>query len=304
VPVIATEQRLRAHVERLAGEIGARGVFRPAALAAAADYVEGEWRAQGFRVERETYDVAGLACSNLVVEIAGARRAEEILLVGAHYDTVETTPGADDNASAVAVLLEMARACAGLRPASTLRLVAFVNEEPPFFPIGKTGSWIHARAARRRGERIRLMVSLEMLGYYRSEPGSQRYPPVFRYFYPARGDFLAFVSNLRSRRELRRLVSAFRASSDFPVASAATFAWVPGVAWSDHLSFWRAGYRAVMATDTAFYRNPHYHGPGDTPDQLDYKAMARVTAGLSGAVRELTGAEAASGVDSAVTAPR
>ncbi len=288
--MIQTEQRLRAHVTRLAGEIGRRGIFRPAALAAAADYVAEQWREQGYEVARQTYEVAGLDCSNLAIEIPGASRPDEILLVGAHYDTVETTPGADDNASAVAVLLELSRALAAAAPALTVRFVAFVNEEPPFFPFGKTGSSVCARAARQRGERIRLMISLEMLGYYRSEPGSQRYPPLFRWFYPRRGDFVAFVSNLRSRRELRGLVDAFRASSDFPAESAATFAWVPGVGWSDHLAFWRAGYRAVMVTDTAFYRNPHYHGPGDTPDKLDYRAMARVAGGLAGALRALAGA--------------
>jgi Zn-dependent M28 family amino/carboxypeptidase len=293
--VIGLEERLRDHVRRLAGEIGPRGIFRPAALAAAADYIESEWRGQGYQVARQTYDAAGVACSNLAVEIPGTARPEEILLVGAHYDTVETTPGADDNASAVAVLLELSRRLTGLEPAAAaLRFVAFVNEEPPFFLVGKTGSRVYARAARRRGDRIRLMISLEMLGYYRDEPGSQHYPPLFRYFYPERGDFVAFVSNLRSRRELRRLVAAFRASSDFPAHSVATFGWVPGVAWSDHLAFWREGYRALMVTDTAFYRNPHYHRPSDTPDQLDYPAMARVTAGLAGALVTMAGGAARS----------
>ena len=287
--MIELEERLRRHVARLAGEIGPRGIFRPEALAAAADYIESEWRAQGYAVARQTYDAVGVACSNLSVEIPGAARPEEILLVGAHYDTVESTPGADDNASAVAVLLELSRRLAGLAPAVTLRFVAFVNEEPPFFLVGKTGSRVYARAARQRGDRIRLMISLEMLGYYRGEPGSQRYPPLFRWFYPDRGDFVAFVSNLRSRGELRRLVAAFRASSDFPLQSVATSGWVPGVAWSDHLAFWRAGYRALMVTDTAFYRNPHYHRPTDTPDQLDYPAMARVDAGLAGALAALAG---------------
>ena len=299
------EQRLRAHVERLAGEIGARGVFRPAALAAAADYVEGEWRAQGFRVERETYDVAGLACSNLVVEIAGSRRPEEILLVGAHYDTVETTPGADDNASAVAVLLEMARACG--RPAAGLDAApGRLRQRGAALLPDRQDRKLDPRPRRAPARRAHPPDGLARdAGLLPQRAGQPALPALSS----ATSTPRAATSSPSSRTCARAAScggwsSAFRASSDFPVESAATFAWVPGVAWSDHLSFWRAGYRAVMATDTAFYRNPHYHGPGDTPDQLDYQAMARVTAGLAGAVRELTGAEAASPVDSAVTAPR
>jgi hypothetical protein len=138
----------------------------------------------------------------------------------------------------------------------------------------------YAREARRRSDDIRLMLSLETIGYYRHERGSQRYPPVFRYFYPDRGNFIAFVSNLKSRRQLRRFAAAFRAHSNFPMQRAATFAWVPGVAWSDQLSFWRRGYPAVMATDTAFYRYPCYHSADDTPEKLDYESLAAVTLGL------------------------
>jgi hypothetical protein len=126
------------------------------------------------------------------------------------------------------------------------------------------------------------MFSLEMLGCYSDARGSQRYPPLFRWFHPDAGNFIAFVANLRSRRLLKRAVSAFRAVSGFPVESTATFGWIPGVAWSDHLSFWRAGYRALMVTDTAFFRNPHYHAPQDTPEKLDYARMAKLTEGLAG----------------------
>jgi len=279
--------RLQGHVERIAGSIGERNVWRPHALAAAARYVREQWGAQGLAVSAQGYRVEGQLCENLQVEFTGDDAGQGIVLVGAHYDTVQGSPGANDNASGVAGLIELARRLRDGRGARTVRLVAFVNEEPPFFYWGQMGSRIYARAARARGDDIRVMLSLEMLGCYRSEPGSQSYPPFLKYFYPERGNFIAFVSNLRSRRALREVVAAFKANSDFPVESLASPAIVPGVSWSDQLSFWREGYRAVMVTDTAFYRYRWYHSPRDTPEKLNYADMARVVDGLARAVRAL-----------------
>ena len=283
----ADVERLRTHVRVLAGDIGERNVWRPAALAAAEAYIAEQWRTQGFAVSAQRYATAGVDSANLEVAIAGASQPDEIIVVGAHYDSVQGSPGADDNASAVAALLELPRLLAGARLARTLRLVAFVNEEPPFFFWGDMGSGVYAKAARRRGDDIRAMFSLEMLGCYSDARGSQRYPPLLRRFYPERGNFIAFVSNLRSRRLLKRAVAAFRRQSDFPAESAALPAWVPGVAWSDQISFWRHGYRAVMVTDTAFYRYPYYHTALDTPERLDYARLAAVTDGLARAFIEL-----------------
>jgi Zn-dependent M28 family amino/carboxypeptidase len=162
----------------------------------------------------------------------------------------------------------------------TVRFVAFVNEEPPSFFTGQQGSAVYAKAARERGDDIRLMVSLETIGCYFDEPGSQRYPPLFRYFFPDRGNFLGLVSDFRSGGAMRRMARTFRRHSDFPLEHVATFRWVPGVAWSDHLSFWREGYRALMVTDTAFYRYRYYHTPEDTPDKLAYPQFGRATEGL------------------------
>jgi Zn-dependent M28 family amino/carboxypeptidase len=156
-----------------------------------------------------------------------------------------------------------------------------------FFFTGQQGSLYYARKAKRRGDDIRLMISLETIGYYRDEPGSQKYPPFFRYFYPDCGNFIAFVSNLRSRPILRRFVRAFRSVSSFPFESVATFGWIPGVAWSDHRSFWRQGFQALMVTDTAFYRYPYYHRSGDTAEKLDYHRMAMLAEGLYSAVLKL-----------------
>jgi Zn-dependent M28 family amino/carboxypeptidase len=274
-------RRLRAHVEMLAGTIGERNVFRPEGLAAARRYIEKTWLEQGYQVGAQEYDVRGVCCANLEASRAGRLRAAEIILLGAHYDSVRACPGANDNGSGVAALLEIARRFATLAPALTVRFVAFVNEEPPFFMTRRQGSAVYARAAQARGDDIRLMVSLETLGYYKDAPGSQRYPPLFRFFYPDRGDFLGLVSDLRSRGVMRHVAKVFRSCSDFPLQHTAALRCIPGIAWSDHLPFWRQGYRAVMATDTAFYRYRHYHTAQDTPDKLTYPAFGRATEALS-----------------------
>ena len=283
----ASRERLEAHVEMLAGTIGERNVFQPAALQAAADYIQDTFQRQGYEVVLQSYETRGVESVNLEVTRQGSRRPGEILLLGAHYDSVRGSPGADDNASGVAALLELSRLFSRIEPEISVRFVAFVNEEPPFFYWGEMGSKVYARAARQRGDRIRLMVSLESLGIFFDQPGSQHYPPLLGFFFPDRGNFLGFVSNFGSRRWLERTVEAFKAHSELPVEHAAMFSWVPGIGWSDHLSFWKQGYPALMVTDTALYRYPHYHTAEDTPDKLDYETLARATTGLFGAFRTL-----------------
>jgi len=273
---------LRRHVHCLAGDIGERNVFRPEALAAAAAYIEDTWRQQGYAVRRQNYDAMGVDCANLEVIRQGSRSDGGILLLGAHYDSVRGSPGANDNASGVAALLEISRSFIETVPSMTVRFVAFVNEEPPFLIFGKQGSRIYAKAARSTGDDIRLMVALETMGYYCDAPECQHYPPFFRHFYPDRGNFLGFVSNFRSRGLMRRAVRCFHDVSDFPLEHIATLGIVPGVSWSDHRAFWQEGYRAFMVTDTAPYRYPFYHSSDDTPDKLSYDAFARATDGLIG----------------------
>ena len=272
--------RLRNHVFHLAQKIGQRNIFHPHALNDAAAYIRNEWTAQGYEVEAQYYQARGVKCENLEISRIGKTKPQEIILVGAHYDTVEGSPGANDNASGIAALLELSRFFATIETERTLRFVAFTNEEPPFFFGNQMGSAVYAKRAKTRNENIRLMISLEMLGSYSDKPGSQRYPPFLRYFYPDRANFIAMVANRASRRELHQLVMAFKAYSDFPVESLATFEFIPGVAWSDHLSFWREGYPAAMVTDTAFYRYEAYHTAKDTPEKLNYPAMAQVVEGL------------------------
>lgn len=279
--------RLHDHVFQLALKIGQRNIFHLHALNAAAEYIRKEWSAQGYQVKSQYYQADGVQSENLEVSRIGKTKPHEIILVGAHYDTVEGSPGANDNASGIAALLELSRFFATVETERTLRFVAFTNEEPPFFFWGQMGSTIYAQQAKARNENIRLMISLEMLGSYSDKPGSQNYPPFLKYFYPDRANFIAMVSNWASRNELNQLVLAFKSHSDFPVESLATFEFIPGVAWSDHLSFWREGYPAVMVTDTAFYRYEAYHTAKDTPEKLNYSAMAQVVEGLLHALRTL-----------------
>jgi hypothetical protein len=260
--------RLRLHVAALAVQ------ERNVDLETPARYIEQAFRSQGLEFSVQEFVSAGRRVRNIE---AGAGN----IVVGAHYDTVPGSPGADDNASGVAVLIELA---AMKMP---VRLVAFANEEPPYSFGPDMGSWAWAKRARDRGEPIRAMFSLEMLGYYRDTAGSQRYPAPLGLFYPDRADFIAFVGDLGARGLVRRSIGTFRKSAEFPSEGVAAPAFIPGVTWSDHWSFRRHGYPAIMITDTAFYRYPHYHLPNDTPDKLDYERMARVTLGLAAMLNEL-----------------
>lgn len=223
---------------------------------------------------------------NLAIEIRGT--SDELVIVGAHYDSIGDSPGADDNASGVAAMLALARRFANAKPKRTIRFVAFVNEEPPFFRTDLMGSVQYARRCRQRNERIVAVLNLEMLGYY---GGPQRYPPPLSLFYPRVGNFVAFAGNWKSRPLIRRCAASFRRHAAFPSEGAALPEVIDEIGWSDQWSFWRSGYPAVMVTDTAFFRNPHYHATTDTPETLDYESFARVVDGLAGVVSDLASAE-------------
>jgi hypothetical protein len=282
-----SETTLRTHVQTLAGDIGERNVMNPLALHAAADYLRRQWKSQGFQVIAHEYTIEHERWANLEVSRPGRKMPNEIVVIGAHYDSVFGSPGANDNGSGAAALLELSRRFATRDTERTVRFVAFVNEEPPFFRTGEMGSRHYARGARAKGEDIRAMLALETIGYYDDKPGSQNYPPLFAPFFPDRGNFIGLVSNFRSRTLLKQVVAAFRAASGFPLEYVSTFSWVPGVDWSDHVSFWNEGYPAIMITDTALYRYPYYHSEQDTPDKVDYARLARVTAALAAVVEAL-----------------
>ena len=289
----ALRGELRRDVVRLAHDIGERNVSRrPAELERAADFIRESLAAAGCgEVAEEHFEVQGRPCRNLWVELRGAEEPERLVVVGAHYDTVVGSPGANDNGTGTAALLALARRLAGGRPRRSLRLVAFANEEPPHFTTDEMGSAVHARGCRERGENVVVMLSLETIGCYSDEPGSQRFPtPLLRPFYSDVGNYLVWVGDLRSRRWVKRAVRTFRSAGRLPCEGAALPRFVPGVGWSDHASFWREGYPGVMATDTAPFRYPHYHTAEDTPYQVDYERFAAAVLGIEAVVRDWVGA--------------
>jgi hypothetical protein len=295
VPPLTPEQqelrgRLRAHVEALAEGIGERNVFRAGTLPRAADHVARHLGAHGERVDAQEFTSGRQSVRNLEVERRGAERPQEIVVAGAHYDTVPGSPGANDNASGVAALLEIARLLHGRPLRRTLRLVAFVNEEPPAFQGGDMGSVHYARRCRERGEDVVAMLSLETIGYYSDAPHSQSYPAGLGLLYPSTGNFIGVVGDVRSRALVHAVEGSLQRHSPVPVVAAALPGFLPGVGWSDHWAFWQHGYHAVMVTDTAPFRYPHYHTESDTPDKLEYDRMTHVVSGLVETVAELAGA--------------
>jgi len=245
----------------------------------AAGYIEEKFLSSGLSVERQPFTYRGNTYWNIIGKKEGPDKA--VLVVGAHYDTVIGTPGADDNASGIAALLELARLSGNAPGKRPVRFVAFCLEEPPVFFTSRMGSLVYANSLRDRKVQVFGMISLEMLGYYSEEKDSQYYPlPVFRMFYPNTGNFIAFVGNLSSRHFANDFKRVFKGASPFPAESLNSPSIIPGVDFSDHRSFWKNGYRAIMITDTAFYRNPNYHAPGDTLDTLDFKKMTALVSGL------------------------
>lgn len=282
-----TRDRLRKHVQMLAGTIGGRNAVRYQELGEAAHYIQEQLRASGYYPVRQTYTANSQAFTNVEAELSGTQKSDSIVVVGAHYDTAGGLPGANDNASGVAATLELAAQFAGKAQARSIRWVLFANEEPPYFQTPAMGSYVYAKRCQERKERITAMLSLETIGYYSEKPGTQSYPVGLHPGYPDRGDFLGFVADIRSSLLLRRTLKAFREGTSLPAQGAAAPASIPGIGWSDHWSFWQFGYRALMVTDTAPYRYPYYHSAEDTPEKLDYDRMARATAGLAAAIREL-----------------
>lgn len=282
------ESELKNHVEYLAGSIGERNVYRPVAYKQAAAYIEESLSAAGLEVDRQEFKVEGLKVGNIIGLMGREHQKAPVLVIGAHYDSVFGSPGANDNASAVAALLSLAARLARHKTQKTIYFAAFANEEPPWFRTAQMGSYVFAKSLKDKKMEVELMLSLETMAYFSDEPGSQHYPFPLQFFYPNRGNFIAFVSNLSSRRALCKLYQAFRQASDFPAEKGALPGWMPGIGLSDHRSFWQFGYPGVMLTDTAMFRYPYYHTPEDTPDKLDYQRLSQVVIGLERAIRALS----------------
>jgi hypothetical protein len=283
---IALRTELTSDVQTLAGKIGERNFQHYNELKAAAEFIEHSFSAAGLSPRRDRYEMRGQSFDNIEAEIRGDH--PEIVLIGAHYDSVLGAPGANDNGSGVAAMLALARRFAGKSSTHTLRFVAFVNEEPPFFQTSQMGSFVYASRCKARGDQIRAMISLETIGYFSDTPGSQIYPLFgLGAFYPTTGNFIGFVGNVRSRALLRRGLAVFRQSAKVPSEGAALPSFIPGIAWSDQWSFWQHGYPSIMITDTALFRYPHYHAATDTPDKLDYDRFALVVSGVQKVIENL-----------------
>lgn len=304
--------QIKSDVERLAGEIGARNRSRGRAYAAAADHIESRLRSMGYAVTRQPSPAndPDETPGNIIAEIRGAPAADgaapEVIIVGAHYDSYEDSPGADDNASGVAVVLALAESfMQRSTPAPrTLRFVLFADEEPPFFQTEEMGSITYARACRAAGDRIVGMISVETVGWYSDAAGSQKYPPPLGALYPDTGNFIGFVSNPASRHFLREVIGTFRETTQFPSEGGALPGVLPGISWSDHWAFWQSGFPALMVTDSAPYRYPHYHTREDTPDKVDAGRTARVAVGLERVVAQLVEARTVPGADAKSPARR
>ena len=292
LPPLTEEERktaalLKKHVHTLAQVIGPRNIWSPPSMATTVNYLTQEMVHYGYTVLEQEFTAYDVNAVNLEVEIKGSRQPEEIIVIGAHYDTVPDCPGANDNGSGVAFLLELAHHLAVARPIRTIRLVAFANEEPPFFYSKEMGSRHYARRCQQREENIVAMLCLETMGFYSDQPGSQHYPFPFSFLYPDRANFIGFVGNIRSRHLVRQAIGAFRKHAHFPSEGLAAPGLITGVGWSDHSSFWKEGYPAIMITDTAFFRYDAYHTAADTAEKLDYERMARVVTGLVHTIMEL-----------------
>ena len=292
---VVLREELRANVQKLAGEIGERNMWHYPQLNAAADFIEDSFSRARLRTRRDSYEMGGQPCHNIEAEIPGNR--PEVIVIGGHYDSVFGSPGANDNGTGAAAVLALARRFAireteqhppQRTPNKTLRFVTFVNEEPPYFLSGEMGSLVYARRCKEHGDKISAMISLETIGYFSDAPHSQTYPsPGLGVFYPKVGNFIGFVSNVKSRALLRRVVTLFRKHAKIPSEGASLPAFIPGVSWSDQWSFWQHGYPAIMVTDTAPFRYPYYHASSDTPDKLDYDRFTLVVSGMEKVIEEL-----------------
>jgi Zn-dependent M28 family amino/carboxypeptidase len=255
-----------------------RDFDHPENLARAAAFLSEALRARGAAVSEQTYRVGDRTYRNVLAEF-GPETPERIV-IGAHYDTAGEQPGADDNASGVAALLEIGRLLAASPPPLHIELAAYTLEEPPNFATERMGSAVHARALADRGAKVRLMVSVEMIGAFSDQKGSQDYPPTIGWFHPSQGNFIAVVGKWGQGAAVREVETGLRTGGSVPVETLTAPSFVTGVDFSDHRNFWEHGYPAVMVTDTSFYRNPRYHTPEDRADTLDYVRMAEVVKGI------------------------
>jgi hypothetical protein len=281
--VIVEPTRLEAHVRMLSEQCVPRDYTHTDNLDRVAAYIREQFLAAGGRVSEQPFTVRGKTYRNVIARF-GPEQGERIV-VGAHYDSCEPLPAADDNASGIAGLIELAFLLQKQAPALGVELVAYTLEEPPFFRTEHMGSAVHAKALKAQGVKVRAMLALEMIGYFSDEKGSQEYPlGLLSLFYPSKGNYIAVIGRFTDMGLVRRVKKAMRGATPLPVVSMNAPRSVPGIDFSDHRNYWDAGYRAAMITDSAFYRNHNYHKPTDTANTLDYTRMAQVVVGVHSAL--------------------
>lgn len=288
-------ERLEVNVQSLADDIGQRNMHTPGSMDRTVSWLEKRFREIGLELQNHTYTLqrgrySGLDAVNVAAQIEGTEKSNEIVVIGAHYDSVFGSPGANDNASGVAVLLELAAYFAENPQPRTILFVSFANEEPPFFQTGDMGSYRYAEYLVNQGHSVSSMMALDGLGYFSDEPGSQSYPlPGLGFVYPKEANFIGLVTRIRNLGLLKKVSSAMdKNSNTVPHQAAALPGFIPGVNWSDHWSFWKHGVDAFLVTDTLLFRDPHYHTPLDSSDCLDYQRMAMLTEGLIDVVKVMS----------------
>ncbi|WP_040483492.1 M28 family peptidase [Lyngbya aestuarii] len=285
---IALQNSLKQDVQKLAGEIGVRNIGQYEQLNAAKTFLEMALTQADYEVKIQEYKIQEKSFYNLEAEHLGTEKPNEIIVIGAHYDSAFTSPGANDNGTGAAATLELARIFANQSTQRTIRFVEFTNEEPPFLWTENMGSLVYAKQLHKNNENVVAMFSLETMGYFSDAEDSQKYPlPVIGLLYPNRGHFISFIGNLNSSDLVRKTVGSFRRHVQFPSQGVSLPGSIPGVGWSDQWSFWQQGYQGIMITDTAPYRYPNYHTEEDTADQIDFEKLARVVAGLAKVISEL-----------------
>jgi Zn-dependent M28 family amino/carboxypeptidase len=284
---IALQTALQKDVQKLAVEIGLRNAGADQKLDAAKRFLEQALTEAGYPVTPQEYQIDGKSYTNLAVQRLGTAKPNEVVLIGGHYDSAFTSPGANDNGTGAAATLELAKLFANKSTHRTIRFVEFTNEEPPFFQTENMGSLVYAKHIDPRREKIVAMLSLETMGYFSNGAGSQNYPFPIGLLYPTQGNFIGLIGNLKSGDLVRRAIGSFRQHAQFPSEGVVLPSWIPGVGWSDQWAFWQQGYPGIMVTDTAPYRYPHYHTADDTIDKINFDHLARVVSGLAEVIADL-----------------
>ncbi len=281
------KKELLSDVAFMADTLGPRNFLHYEQLERCREWIKQKWQDQGYEVKEQIFEMDGKEYSNLEIEIRGKKSPHEIIIISDQYDTLPDSPGANNNASGVAVVFQLTKLLKDFVPDKTLRFVAFTNEEDPIFGTEQMGSYYYAKRSAERGEDIKIMLSLDAIGYYTQEPGSQNLPWPFSIFYPDKGNFLAFIGDFSSRKYMIDITRGFKKGSAFPIEAGVVPQWVEGASWSDHQSFWIFGYPGMQVTDTGGFRSPYHTTKEDTMDKMDFEALTSIVFGMYGVILEI-----------------